>query len=79
MTLKVGLRLTDEGRRQWMENAAIFQQLQQAERLSKATADAMDRLSEAELIKAKGAAKFLEQSGFRMNIDTAAWKGLVNL
>ncbi len=79
MSLRVGLRLTDEGRRQWIENAAIFQQLQQAERLSKAAADAMDRLSEAELIKAKGAAKFLEQSGFKVNLDTTSWKGLVNL
>ena len=79
MSLRVGLRLTDEGRRQWIENAAIFQQLAESERLSRAVADVMDRLSEAELIKAKGAAKFLEQSGFRMNIDTTAWKGLVNL
>ncbi|MEI7658746.1 MAG: hypothetical protein WCK33_11845 [Phycisphaerae bacterium] len=78
-TIRVGMRLTAEGRRQWLENAVIFQQLQEAERLSKAKADAADRLSEAELLKAKGAAKFLEQSGFRMNLDTASWKGLVNL
>lgn len=78
-TIRVGLRLTEEGRRQWLQNAVIFQELQDAERMSRAKADAMDRLSEAELVKAKGAAKFLEQSGFKINLDTTSWKGLVNL
>lgn len=81
MVLQIGVRLTDEGRRQWMENAAFFQELRKADQEIRSI-EAADRvrqtLADAELEKAKGIAKFWQQSGFRVNWDTSTWDGLIN-
>lgn len=81
MVLQIGVRLTEEGRRQWMENAAFFMELRKIDQEIRG-AEAADRvrqaLADAEVEKAKGIAKFWQQSGFRVNWDTSTWDGLVN-
>jgi hypothetical protein len=81
MVLQIGVRLTDEGRRQWMENAAFFMELRKADqeiRSSEAADRVRQTLADAEVEKAKGIAKFWQQSGFRVNWDTSTWDGLIN-
>ncbi|MAD18773.1 MAG: hypothetical protein CMJ52_00915 [Planctomycetaceae bacterium] len=54
--ISVGLRLDDEERRRWIENAAIFEGLKR---------DAA--LTAAEVAQIRGFAQFLRQSGFRID------------
>ena len=74
MVLQIGIRLTEEGRAQWMENAKFFEQL----RAGEVAARTQERLADAEVEKARGFAKFLEKSEFKVNWDVSAWNGLIN-
>jgi curli biogenesis system outer membrane secretion channel CsgG len=63
MTLTIPVALSVEGRRQWMEQTQFFESLKDGAVLRK-----------AELEKAKGMAKFLENS--QLNIDTSSLQNL---
>ena len=67
MSLQIPLRLSAEGRSQWIENAKLFDILKTNE-----------VMRDAELTKAKAFAEFLKNSGFKVNLDTSGWKALVN-
>jgi len=53
------MRMTDEGRQQWMEMARFFDGLK-----------AQEVMREADLIKAEAFAEFLKNSGLKINLDT---------
>lgn len=67
LVLYIPMRLTDEGRRQWMENAAWFNELRDGE-----------ALREGKLAKAKAFAEFLKNSHLKVDLDTSGWGGLIS-
>ncbi|MBU6411955.1 MAG: PEGA domain-containing protein [Planctomycetes bacterium] len=66
MIISVPLRLTAEGRAQWMQNAAWFDTLKTNE-----------NLREVERVKAKAFADFLSNCGLKINLDTSGWGSLL--
>lgn len=66
MIISVPLRLTTEGRAQWMQNAAWFDTLKTNE-----------NLREVERVKAKAFADFLSDCGLKINLDTSGWGSLL--
>jgi len=59
LVLNIPMRMTDEGRQQWMEMARFFDGLK-----------AQEVMREADLIKAEAFAEFLKNSGLKINLDT---------
>jgi hypothetical protein len=64
--ISVPLRLTTEGRAQWMQNAAWFDTLKTNE-----------NLREVERVKAKAFADYLSNCGLKINLDTSGWGSLL--
>jgi len=58
LNLNVSMRLNEDGRRQWLENTGLLQELKSGTRLTEAQAEAL-----------RGLAQMLRQSGFRIDTE----------